>query len=152
MNQQMTALAIDFEGALRDSAGLDERLADFLARGFVEELSGAIVFSDEAGWGKGLGRFVDESHLEGSVNHIHIDLELADAAPSEIHHQAALFVGRLCEELRRTYPTRAFFVFMTVTDSTIVRFHQDRPGKISRWDDDLDRSERGAVLQLRIGP
>jgi len=40
-------------------------------------------------------------------------------------------------------------VIMTVSDSTIVRFHQDRPGK--NWlHDDLDRYEDEAVLRLRI--
>jgi len=82
----MAALAIDFEGALSDSSGLDERLVAILAGGFVER-TGWIVFSNEAGSLEGLGRFFDETDLEASLNHIHIDHELVDAAPSEIRHQ-----------------------------------------------------------------
>jgi len=152
MNQRMAALEIGFEEALGDSSSLDGRLADILADGFED---GCIVLSVFAGsaplrsdWARPGGVF-DKTGLEAFVNHIHVEDEPPDAEAAEVRRQAALYVGRLRDELRRAYPTLAFVVVMAIGDSTLVRFHRDRPGQ--GWlADDLEGYETEAVLRLRI--
>ena len=71
----------------------------------------------------------DKTLFESSCNHVHLLDCIREEERADLQPVARQIAQTLLKALKHNYPHKHFKVFATISDSFIVRFHQDWPGE-----------------------
>ena len=71
----------------------------------------------------------DKTEFEASCNHIHLLSNVRKDEIATLKPIAQQIAQTLLKVLKHDYPHKHFKVFATISDSFIIRFHQDWPGE-----------------------
>ena len=66
----------------------------------------------------------DKTAFEAVENHVHLIDDIKKADYAKLIHLGNQLGKALLNNLTATYPSKRFVVFVTLTDSMIIRFHQ----------------------------
>lgn len=86
----------------------------------------------------------DKTAFEAFQNHIHISGKLRNISREKAVAVYEKLGNLLIEKLSINYPTKHFVVFITVSDSVIIRFHQKWSGE--PWYYTIDEEYEGTRL------
>lgn len=71
----------------------------------------------------------DKTAFEAFQNHIHVFGKLRNISRENVVSVYKKLGNLLIEKLSTCYPNKHFVVFITISDSVIIRFHQKWPGE-----------------------